>query len=115
MSTKAQVEHPLATSNKIDLSWHWVCNQYEHEELSRYHAITPHKYSDPRHQIFDELKWPSHTRWQGGWGPEPMYYDSAFDFNRQTRLCIVYATDRRAEEIRQWIQNQMFNIAPGND
>lgn len=114
ISTKVKEELPLATQ-RIDLSWHVVGNQYEHEELVRYQAIKPHEYKDPRHKLFDDLKWHKHTRWRGGWGPEPMYYDSEYDLAREGRLCIVYATDKRAQEIRNWIRDQMFNLAPGND
>jgi len=114
ISTKDKEEHPLAIYN-VNLSWHVICNQYEMEELSRYQAVKPHEYADHRHQLFDDLKWPKHSRWQGGWGPEPMYYDSEYDIAREGRLCIVYATDKRAAEIRTWVQNQMFNIAPGNE
>lgn len=103
------MEPQLAISRRIDLEWHTVLNWYEHDELSRYDAITPYKYSDKRHEIFDELKWPKHERWQGGWGPEPMYY------NKDTQIGIVHATDKRAEEIRLWIREQVFNLAPGND
>jgi len=99
----------LATSRKINLEWHSVCNGYEHEELSRYKAMTQHEYTNPRHEIFDELKWHNHTRYQGGWGPESLYY------NHESQTGIVHSTLKRAEQIRQWIQDQMFNLAPGND
>lgn len=101
-------------TQRIDLSWHVVCGRYEMEELERYQVVKQHEYSDPRHKLFDDLKWSHHTKWQGSWGPEPLYYDKVDDLVKG-QLGIIYATDKRAEEIRKWIRDQMFNIAPGND
>jgi hypothetical protein len=103
------LEPQLATLRRIDLEWHTVLNWYEYDELSRYDAIKPYKYSDSRHKIFDELNQPNHTRYQGAWGPESLYY------NHNSQIGIIHGTDKRAEEIRAWVREQMFNLAPGND
>lgn len=100
--------------NKIELDWRVVCGRYEHDELTTYNIINPWPYSDPRHQILEDLKFPDHTKWQGPWGPEPLYYDKKDDLVRG-QLGIVWCTEARAQEIAEWMRDQMFNIAPGND
>lgn len=104
----------LDTLRKIDLSWHVVCGRYEMEEFQLYGVVRPWRYRDPRHEIFDKLKYTNQSKWQGDWGPEPLLYDNVDDL-LLGQLGRVWCTERRAEEIKHWIINTIHNVAPGND
>jgi muconolactone delta-isomerase len=114
MSIKEQEEHQLVTSNKLELFWRVVCGTYEHQELSHYNIIKPWPYANERHKLLDDIKMPNHTKWQGPWGPEPLWIDKEDDIVRGP-LGVVWATEARGQEIAKWLRDEMFNVAPGND
>lgn len=97
----------------IELNWRIVCNGYEHQELVIAKIIKPWKYNDPRHKIFDSLKMPDHSKWQGLWGPEALYIDKTDNLTTGP-LGIVWATSSRGHEISDYIRNLMFNVNSQN-
>lgn len=98
----------LATLKRIDLGWHVVCGRYELEELSNKGWIKPCTLSH-RNDLFEKIKYPTQSFWQGGWGPERLYYD--LEDNMTTgQLGKVYCTDARYEQIRQWFLDHVFEV-----
>jgi hypothetical protein len=100
-------------SNKQELGWCVVCGRYEHEELVERKVLKPWRSRDSRQQLFLIMKWPNHTLWRGAWGPEPLLYDKEDDYLRG-QLGTVWATDKRAQEIAEWLRDQMFNSSSEN-
>jgi len=102
----------LAIPKRIDLTWHVVCGRYELEELSQAGLLKPWKPAK-RYDLFEKIKHPNQSFWQGTWGPERLYYD--LEDNMTTgQLGRVFCTDQRYEEIRKWFLDHMFeaNIKP---
>lgn len=98
---------PMQT--QTDLRWHIVCGRFELEELVENGVITSHNYTNNRQQLFLTMKYPTQNFYQGGWGPEILYYDKEDNWTTG-QLGRVWATDARAEEISIWIRNKMFRV-----
>jgi hypothetical protein len=113
--TRHLLELQLATPKRIvDLDWHIVCGRYEIDELQTYDMIKPWQPKDPRHSLFNTMKYPGQEFYQGEWGPEILYYDKE-DNLTTGQLGKIHCTEARRQEIQQWFLDTMFNIAPGND
>lgn len=102
-------EGKLATRKskiEVKMSWQVVCGEYEYQDFLHTGKIHNFRWKDTRHEMFDRMKWPQHTIWQGPWGPEPLYWPKQ-DNPVMGRLGIIWCSDRRAEEIRANIQDQI--------
>jgi hypothetical protein len=110
-STRAQAEHPLVMSKKIELEWRPIMNWYEHSEIKMYDYIKVRE-RESRQTLFEDIKYSDfgeHTFYQGGWGPEPMIWST----NQEQGY--VWCSEARQEQIQQWVRDTVFNCAPGND
>jgi hypothetical protein len=110
-STRAQVEHLLVMSKRIELEWRPIMNWYEHSEIKMYDYIKVRE-RESRQTLFENIKYSDfgdHTFYQGGWGPEPMIWS----VNQEQGY--VWCTEARQEQIQQWVRDTVFNCAPGND
>jgi hypothetical protein len=97
----------LATPKKIELEWRVVCGRYELEELLAYDIVKPWLTKNHRHALFLQIKHFGQEFYQGGWGPEILYYDKE-DNLTSGQLGKIYATKQRGDQIHHWFIDKMF-------
>jgi hypothetical protein len=92
--------------NKIHLDYHLICGPAELEDFLRYQLIKPWQSKNSRHDLFLKIKHPQTAFYQGGWGQELLLVttDPNTFYGPQAS---VHCTQRRAQEIRQWIVDNL--------
>jgi hypothetical protein len=88
---------------KIELASHTVCSHMDLEELMAQGLARPWEPSNSRHKIFHQMKYLGVKTWHGNWGNELIVHEPLSDFYQ------VWSTDSRADAIRQWIQDSLWN------
>lgn len=108
------MELPLATSKTVvELAWHIVGRRAELNHLLSKDLIK-HKQLDPRQELFWRIKYPDTEWYQGPWGPECLHYSQGDlrkllitgheQYGQQLK---VWSTEARAQEISQWIEQEI--------
>lgn len=95
------------SNNKIELRDHLICGSAELEDYIRYNLIKPWQPRNPRHQLFHKIKYPRSDFYSGGWGPELLVVRTDPDVFYGPQA-IIHATQARADEIRRWIVDNLF-------
>jgi len=96
----------LDTLKLVEQSWHIVCGNIEIEELSRQGKIKQWHPRNDRHSLFMTMKYPSHSFYKGGWGPELLHM-----VTEQPHLGTVgkvFCTYNRYTLITRWLITNTF-------
>ena len=89
---------------EYQLSYHQVSTDSLATEYVHYKMFEPWVPKNPRHRLVHAMKClPDHS-YKGGWGPELVLW-------RPGSPARVWATEARAQEIAQWIEEHLLPAA----